>query len=1128
MRRKFINKIIASAIISTTLCTLVPIRASGEWVSDYQNNWYYTQNGQKLTGWKKIDGQLYYFDSDGKRQKGWINAGDSWYFLQNDGALKLGWFQYNKNWYYSDSSGKIQTGTINIDGKVYIFDSNGVMKTNNTVINGEFYTIGANGEVAGLKVPTPDKEYDSAGNCLVVLKNTDSNLSFSPTSQSFNEVIKDESVSNDDPNEGRTFSVSFKDSNGAGLKTNNIKNGKSVDLYQPTKAGYNFKCWTTKSDGAGKSYDYNDNIKVKENIVLYAQWTTDTTIYVDNIIIKGNSYVSVGNTSQMTVDISPSDAGNKAVTWSVTNGSGKATIDSNGILTGTVAGSVTVTATASDGSKLSGIKVVTVSATDVVVPVDKVTLTSKTGIYEIKDNSGTLQMQVSVSPADASNQTVTWSVENIDGTAEIDTNGIVIARSNGSVAIKATASNGVFERKEIVISGQSSTIPVTSIDITGSDTISTDAAKGGTNGKLIISATVNPTYASNKVITWKVEPYSDTDKTPAGAATIDSTTGVLTAVANGYVKVTGTSAGSNVYGEKIIKIENQTIKATGIEIIGDGGNEIKTNAALGGTNGTLQMKVSKIIPDGASYKSIAWTVERIADNTGSATIDNNGLLTAVTNGDVLVRATVTAQDDSKFSATAKIAVSGQTNDYGLTGIKVSAKNNAKLVITSDDGTLDMVAGLVPYYATASNVTWTVISGTGTATIDANGVLKASTNGEVKVRATATSNGKTINGEAQVIISGQFEQVTKVTVTNAILKVELGGTLQMSATTLPTNAYNKNVTWEVASGEDGGIATFTNSTGLLKGTRVGTVKVTAISADQYKTASDPIEVKVVEPVKITGITLTASPTEITQNVGTTSLTAAINADATNKAVTWSVEPYTGVNGTAIAGSATIVDNGDLTAKLIASTNGLVKVKSTAKDSGGVSSEIVISIDGQLATGLTIKGYNGAVETNQINSINGTLNMGAFVVPNNSTMPTINWTVKNGTGQATIDMDGTLHGLSNGTVTVIATAATGSGSKATGSAIITINGITSIAIIGGPTVQKGSTLQLTANILPNTVPDKTVIWSVADSGGTGTSTLATIDANSGVLMAKASGYVDVTVTSIYDNSKKYTTTIQITEP
>ena len=29
---------------------------------------------------------------------------------------------------------------------------------------------------------------------------------------------------------------------------------RSVDLYAPTKDGYNFASWNTKSDGSGKSY----------------------------------------------------------------------------------------------------------------------------------------------------------------------------------------------------------------------------------------------------------------------------------------------------------------------------------------------------------------------------------------------------------------------------------------------------------------------------------------------------------------------------------------------------------------------------------------------------------------------------------------------------------------------------------------------------------------------------------------------------------------------------------------------------------------------------------------------------------------------------------------------------------
>ena len=363
MRRKFISKLILGTMISTTLCTLVPVKASAEWLTDYQNNRYYTQNNKKITGWARIDGQLYYFDDNGKMQTGWINAGSSWYFLQSSGAIKTGWINYNNKLYYADSSGVMQTGIINIAGKIYILDDNGVMKTSNTVINGQFYTIGLDGVVAGSEMPTPDKEFDDSGKCLTVLKNTDSNVTTSPTDSSFNEVIQDESESNADEEEyyGVEYTVKYKDSNGDELKTETVNKGKSIDLYEPTKDGYNFLSWNSSSDGSGKSYDGGDSVKINKDLILYAQWEVDTTIYVESITVTGSSNVVINKTAQMTATISPSDATNTNVTWSVTSGTGSATIDSNGLLTGVSSGTVTVNATAKDGSTVCGKTTITIT-----------------------------------------------------------------------------------------------------------------------------------------------------------------------------------------------------------------------------------------------------------------------------------------------------------------------------------------------------------------------------------------------------------------------------------------------------------------------------------------------------------------------------------------------------------------------------------------------------------------------------------------------------------------------------------------------------------------------------------------------------------------------------------------------
>lgn len=74
--------------------------------------------------------------------------------------------------------------------------------------------------------------------------------------------------------------------------------------------------------------------------------------------------VKVGSTLQMGATVTPANAANKTVAWSVTPGTGAATISPSGLLTGTAAGTVIVTAAAGDGSGVKGSKTVVVLAAD--------------------------------------------------------------------------------------------------------------------------------------------------------------------------------------------------------------------------------------------------------------------------------------------------------------------------------------------------------------------------------------------------------------------------------------------------------------------------------------------------------------------------------------------------------------------------------------------------------------------------------------------------------------------------------------------------------------------------------------------------------------------------------------------
>ncbi|WP_459479380.1 Ig-like domain-containing protein [Clostridium saccharoperbutylacetonicum] len=1149
MKRELINKIVVGTIISTTLFTLAPTVASAAWVNDYQGNYYFMQDGKKVTGWKKIDGSLYYFDSYGRMQKGWIQAGDSWYFLQDDGSLKTGWIKYNKNYYYADSTGAIQTGVINIDGRVYIFDDKGIMKTSNTIINGVFYTIGSDGQVAGYRAPTPDKEFDSAGNLVQVLNSSSKTVS-SPTKSEYNEVVQDKTQADyEDAKEGRKFTLTYKDSKTDGIiKTEMVKYGKKADLFAPTKTSYKFKEWNTRKDGSGTDYDGNDDIKIKGDTVLYAQWNDDTTVYVTGITISGSSYVTVGKTSQMTAQVSPSNAATSAVKWTVTNGTGSATIDQNtGVLTGVTAGTVTVKATATDGSGVSETKDVTVSATDVVVNVGKILVTTKTGgTPVITSNGGTLDLVASILPNDATTQDVTWDVQNGTGSATVSSisgNNITIkAISNGTITVKATAKDGsgIVGSATVTITGQTTVIPVDSVNI-GTANATDTMAISKNDGTLQLAANILPATASNKEVTWSIIKAKNEDGVEVTAAadiakvaTI-SRNGVVSAIGNGSITVQVVTADGNKIATQDITITGQIVKIATIDITGpnaaSGTNPVQMIAVITGEN-------SKVITTGAAVK---WTV---TNGTGSASINpTTGLLTPTSDGTVTVKAAAT--DGSTASDTQGVTITGTGKQIPISNINVATATGAThAYVSEDNGTVDFIANITPTYATttASAVTWSIVGGSdgGSAIIDPAGTsgntvrIQAVKNGTVTVNATVTDvDGKTKTGSATVSIYNQIQEIESIAI-NAPAnggKVGVNEGLLLTATVTGGDAKYQQVKWQVSNGVgDTGSASFdSNVNGLLIGNKTGTVTVTAISTDGKGLNSTPIKITVVDPpTKTNNVTIVlpkdkngADISAITTNQGSLSLSATVDAAATSNVVKWSVENVTG--------KATFVDNGDSTVTLTAVENGTINVTATAN--GGKTAVMPITISGQDATGLTVTSVTGAAG---INKIGDTLDMTYNLVPSTATTPSaITWSVSDTTkASITTSADkktATITAKDNGAVAVTVTATTANGVTLTNSKTISINAPKSIAITNGTasvnggsiTINNGSSLTLSAAVLPAGVTDGSVTWLVSDPSKV--SKTESADTKTALFTGTASGTVLVTVQSNGDSNVKATTTI-----
>lgn len=154
-----------------------------------------------------------------------------------------------------------------------------------------------------------------------------------------------------------------------------------------------------------------------------------------------------GGTLQLLQLILPADAVDTSYTWSVIAGTGTATIDGGGLVTGTSLGTVTARCTANDAGAVFGEMVV-----NIIEFVTSLTVSGFGGATTVPQND-TLQMIYTVLPLTATIQAVTWSVINGSGSAAIDSFGILTGGTLGTVTVRATAidGSGIFDDYTITV-----------------------------------------------------------------------------------------------------------------------------------------------------------------------------------------------------------------------------------------------------------------------------------------------------------------------------------------------------------------------------------------------------------------------------------------------------------------------------------------------------------------------------------------------------------------------------------------------------------------------------------------------------------------------------------------------------
>ena len=294
-----------------------------------------------------------------------------------------------------------------------------------------------------------------------------------------------------------------------------------------------------------------------------------------------------------------------------------------------------------------------------------------------------------ITPENVKDDSVTWTSSNAE-VASVDAEGNVKALKAGKATITVKTKDGGFTA--------TATITVTKdvVNVTGIE-LNKSSLTLNANESATLTATVKPTDATNKKVTWS---SSDTS-----VATV--TNGKVTAKKAGKVTITATTEDGKLTAKCEVTVKE--VKVTGVELS-------KTTLELNvGKTATLTVTVK---PNDATNKKVTWT----SSDTSVATV-TNGKVTAKKAGKTTITVTT---EDGKFTAKCEVTV----KEVKVTGVTLN-----KTSATLEEGkTLTLTATVKPTDATNKKVVWTS-SNTAVATVDANGKVTAKSKGEATITVT---------------------------------------------------------------------------------------------------------------------------------------------------------------------------------------------------------------------------------------------------------------------------------------------------------------------------------------------------------------------------------------------------------
>lgn len=777
--------------------------------------------------------------------------------------------------------------------------------------------------------------------------------------------------------------------------------------------------------------------------------------------------LKVDEYQELVAVVYPERANNKEITWESKDPN--VAYVQGGKVFARASGTTEIVVTTKDGG-FTDTCVVTVEKDVTKISIDKATIPTKPLIVD-----DTVLLKATVTPADATNTSFTWSTSN-SNVLSVDQTGLVTAKSAGQAVICVTTKDGGFHDEcTINVRNKVDKIKVSS----DKEHVYIDK----TTAKL--SYELEPADAGAVEIEWVPEDPEavsvSKDGTVTGKTPVKSTR-IYAQTTDGFVKSDPLTLEVRRAVERInlsaksMSLYEKESKDLGVIVVPtdasypaytviysstDGGTvEFKDGKVTGVKPGVVTIKFepddeyakeqgissscqvtvweyvksitfsnigedkTKIMTSGASFSINAVVSDESAhDKTLRWESSDVKSVEIVKLSEDTHRATIKANkkaDNVVIKATA--TDSGTVEAYCFITVKEKVKDmslsDSSLELTKGD-THTLTVELIPADPDDATVTWTS-SKPDIASIDENGKIEAKSPGTTTITCMSNSNND-VKKTCEVTVVKKEVHPDSVVLDKTALQIVKGGTAQLTATVSPEAADNKAVTW---SSDKPSVAKVSDS-GLVTAVDVGDAVITVTTKDGGKTATCAVNVTP-PPVAVSSVTL--SETEITLEIKEThTLTAAVKPDnADDKTVDWNTDDPS-IATVSEAGVVTAVGPGTTEITAVSNYDGTKFATCTVT----VKKPISIHV-----TGLTIDPMNMNLYVNQTKKVTAT------VSPSNADDKSVTFKVPVASC-IKVDSEGNVTGLKEGNSFVMVITNDG-GKQKTCQVAVTMNHVVGIEV------------------------------------------------------------------------------------